>query len=70
MQKSKKIVKKEVTPEMKTLVYKFWNLVNIKKLANKCKISERLVYAVYNNERTDNRNIIYNAYKQITTYMQ
>jgi len=70
MKKSNKIKKTELTDTEMAFVIKYWNLININELAKKCKCSINLVYRVFNGQRKDLRNIFFEAYKQITAYMQ
>lgn len=70
MEKSNKIKKKVLTESEMAFVVKYWSLVNIKELAEKCQCGINLIYRVYNGQRTDNRNILFEAYKQISAYMQ
>jgi Mor family transcriptional regulator len=70
MAKSNKNIKKELTDDDKIFIKKFWNLVNIKDLAKRCKVSRDLIYKVKDDDRRDHHNIMIEAYKQITAYMQ
>lgn len=70
MAKSNFIEKKELSESEMDFVKKYWTLVNIEDLAKKCGCGTNLIYRVYNGERNDCRNIFWEAYQQITAYMQ